>query len=716
MRLLQRSICLFLLLAMAAGALLLPANAAQEDYPKIEFMTEPVFLSYDGQAMAMNTPYTADSAYFTAYRDNGSGKEAVIVDLRGNVVYAPKTPCSEIQLLFGTTYSLCRRDGERKYALYCAESGRSTDFAYGEIRAFGRAILAFTDEQTAELYSATLDKQTLRCPAGYVPYQPFTANLYVARQDKTQSGGGREYALLDAQGNRIDAKKFYSFSLDDLHPCGDRYLYCFGKLYSMDGTLLLESEQGSVLLPEFYHGIEVRREYLRTDHIGGDGPSNAHEYYRFTLLSEAGKALCSFEGYDRSAVIAPTLVCVEAEVGRFGVMDCAGKQLVPAAYDEVGAPSSDARMVYEECYNAPVTDYFVAKKDNTLTIFGADGTERAKIEDCKSCALDYNCLTVWKTDETQLLYRPDGTSVTQAPENCYYVPFNGVLFLYDRNDQSYRTADPATGAPRSETRYRAPQTSCAYGMVNVSRLSGDYTEFYLLDAKGREWNETPFAQEVLFNRIGIASYQSKANHCYGALCYIASETDVPDYSFADVARGEWYYDAVQWNVKQKLFQGTSPTQFSPDDSMTRAMLVTVLWRLEQQPAATKKSPFTDIRTDSYYAPALDWAFENGVVNGVSATRFDPNGNVTREQIATILFRYAQKKGLDTQQRADLSAFPDHSAVSAYANDALSWANAAGVVNGTDEGKGVILDPQGDATRAQVAMILMRYVRQVTVQE
>ena len=716
MKLLQRGVCLLLLLAMAAGLLVLPAFAEEEtEYPKIEYLTDAVFLDSDYNYPSMSTPAAGKSKYFLAYRNAGNGLEAVLVDARGNVVFAPKTPCSHILFLNDTTFSLKARDGERKYAIYSAEAGKATEFLYCNVKALGKGILAFYDERTADLYSAaTLEKQAVQCPNHYKPLVPFTDKLYFARSDPNPSTGRIADVLFDVQGNRVE----FSGEATAVGCYDDKYLYTRSTLYSMDGEVL----QTGLDYVDFFNGMELRRVYLDSYTVGSGEFRETYTRHRYTLLSEQGKELCTFDGYYGSGLLSTDLIVQAVTPDAFGVLDSAGTPIVPAEYEKIEAPRSDARMGQWECYNAPKTDYFVAKKGDELTIFGADGTERAKIAGCTSYSLDYACLIVQKADSTQFLYLPDGTCVAQAPEDSYFTSLNGVLFLYDRNRQNYRVADPKTGEVLSETYYGTPETCGAYGIVNATRTSDGYRKYRLLDAKGKEWNEVPFPQAVMFNRIGLASYQSAVNYQYGVVRYVANaesermeedgESEAPDYSFDDVPHDAWYYDAVQWNAKRKLFNGTSATQFSPEDSMTRAMLVTVLWRLENQPAATGKAPFTDIRKGDYYEPALDWAFENGVVNGVSATRFDPDGNVTREQIATILFRYAQKKGYDTQARADLSAFPDHKSVSGYAQDALAWANASGLINGTDEGHGVFLDPIGNATRAQVAAILMRYVQKI----
>ena len=182
--------------------------------------------------------------------------------------------------------------------------------------------------------------------------------------------------------------------------------------------------------------------------------------------------------------------------------------------------------------------------------------------------------------------------------------------------------------------------------------------------------------------------------------------------FKDVKTSDWFYEGVKFANQQELFNGTAHDTFSPNDAMTRAMLVTVLWRLDGKTTPTKTSGFVDVPSKAYYTEAVAWAAENGIVNGTDATHFAPNDEVTREQIAAILFRYAEKKGVDTTKRADLNAFPDANKVSAYAKDALAWANAEGLVRGSNENGKDYLAPAASATRAQVATILARYAQNI----
>lgn len=178
--------------------------------------------------------------------------------------------------------------------------------------------------------------------------------------------------------------------------------------------------------------------------------------------------------------------------------------------------------------------------------------------------------------------------------------------------------------------------------------------------------------------------------------------------FTDVHESDWFYKDVAFAYENGLFAGTSDTTFSPNTSMTRAMLVAVLYRLEGKPSVSGRSGFSDVTSGSYYEDAVTWAADNGIVYGTSASTFSPNANVTREQMTAILYRYAQYKKYDTAASSSLNGFTDHASVSGYAAASLEWAVAEELVYGS-AGK---LMPTGDATRAQVAAILHRFVENV----
>lgn len=175
--------------------------------------------------------------------------------------------------------------------------------------------------------------------------------------------------------------------------------------------------------------------------------------------------------------------------------------------------------------------------------------------------------------------------------------------------------------------------------------------------------------------------------------------------FTDVNEHAWYYEGVNYAVTNGLMNGVGNNRFDPNGNMTRAMLVTVLWRYTGSPAASV-NPFRDVPSDTWYTGAICWAAANGIVSGVSSDEFNPNGNITREQMAAILYRYATRYHMNTSQRGSIYAFVDGSTVSSYAQEAFSWAIGAKLINGVSS---ELLMPQGNATRAQVATILMRFI-------
>lgn len=186
------------------------------------------------------------------------------------------------------------------------------------------------------------------------------------------------------------------------------------------------------------------------------------------------------------------------------------------------------------------------------------------------------------------------------------------------------------------------------------------------------------------------------------------DSELPRQRFDDVPQNIWFASGVQFAAEQGLFTGVSANEFAPYDPMTRAMLVTVLHRLDGADASGTNS-FTDVLNGKWYTNAIAWASANGIVEGLSGNRFAPNAPIAREQLAAILFRYAKACGYDVSARAELTAYADSAQVSTWAGDAMRWAVAAGLISGRS---GAQLAPKGEATRAEVAVILMNFVQKV----
>ena len=176
--------------------------------------------------------------------------------------------------------------------------------------------------------------------------------------------------------------------------------------------------------------------------------------------------------------------------------------------------------------------------------------------------------------------------------------------------------------------------------------------------------------------------------------------------FKDIKNDDWYVDAAQWAVNNSLMNGVSGDEFAPDDTVTRAMVVTMLWRLSEMPAVEKFSPFADVKDGEWYMEAVAWAASNDVIKGVNGNEFSPDTPVTREQLASILYRYAKVAGRGfSDDWAFFLNFPDAAEVSEYAYEPFCWMTMKGIINGMDDGT---LAPNANVTRAQIAAMLRRF--------
>lgn len=243
------------------------------------------------------------------------------------------------------------------------------------------------------------------------------------------------------------------------------------------------------------------------------------------------------------------------------------------------------------------------------------------------------------------------------------------------------------------------------------RTTGDYVR-----ELGHDWNAGTVVQAPRLTKEGLLEQTCRRcgaeqktvlpvlESCAGTICPSHDYHDAPEF-------GHWSHAGIDYTLELGLFRGTSDTEFSPNVAMTRAMLVTVLYRLDGQKEPTGTNPFTDVEPDSWYTEAVIWAVENEIVLGMGDGTFAPEAEITREQMAAILYRYAAYRGDDMTTDADLAAFPDEERVSAYAREALAWAVDRGLINGVAQNGESWLEPQAGATRAQVATILMRFLKQ-----
>lgn len=291
------------------------------------------------------------------------------------------------------------------------------------------------------------------------------------------------------------------------------------------------------------------------------------------------------------------------------------------------------------------------------------------------------------------------------------ITFNGTQKEIDNSSkETFSYTRPSSGSGSTSTTYDVKVNAATNGAVAADKktaskgttvtVTASPSKGYVVDAvkvvdkDGKDVAVTGKDGKYVFTMPGSAVTVTGT---------FKAETPAPAaLPFTDVKSGNWFYDAVKYAYAQGLMTGTSATTFAPNGTMNRAMIVTVLYRLEKSPAVTGASKFTDVPAGQWYSDAVAWAAANKIVNGYDETTFGPMNAVTREQMAAILFRYEQVKGLENVTlEENLNRFPDQNKISAYAIPALQWAVGQKIINGNADGT---LDPTGTATRAQVAQI------------
>ena len=193
-------------------------------------------------------------------------------------------------------------------------------------------------------------------------------------------------------------------------------------------------------------------------------------------------------------------------------------------------------------------------------------------------------------------------------------------------------------------------------------------------------------------------------YCYGV------KAAAPTVSFTDVASDAWYVDEIAYAVEHGIMEGVGNNQFNPEGSITRAQLVQILYNIEGRPTVTGTNNFTDVSSSAWYADAVQWAYENKIVEGTGGTTFAPNSVANRQTVATILYRYtADYKKLDVSKSSDLASFTDKSEISSWALEGMQWANGYKIINGVTTTQ---LKPTGTTTRAQMATMMMNYCENI----
>ena len=421
------------------------------------------------------------------------------------------------------------------------------------------------------------------------------------------------------------------------------------------------------------------------------------------------------------------------------VMNCATDETIGATYKSKGAVQ--LKHVGEETPTLTIKDSTLiltgngnGAKTNEQTIYIGKGdmeTENAQING--TLALDESVTNRFvvtyvnngKQITTELVESGEKITFPVLSDQGYnhFVGWTDGAKTYDVNDQVSISKDTTFTAVWSYTPPANPNYKITIGAMENGTVTANPTA-----AKaGATVTLTPVPDEgyalstlTVTDRFGDAvrvTEQADGTYTFPmpngqvtvTATFVQVEEPAPTEPFVDVNEGDWFYDAVVYAYQNELMDGVGGNRFAPNSETTRAQLVTILYRLEGEPAVSGDLPFTDVEAGIWYTDAILWAAQNNIVNGVNDTEFAPGDDLTRQQLVTILYRYAETKGYDVSASADLSGYPDADQVQDYAQPAMAWAVAENIIQGMEDGT---LKPAGNASRAQIATILMRFCEDV----
>ena len=406
--------------------------------------------------------------------------------------------------------------------------------------------------------------------------------------------------------------------------------------------------------------------------------------------------------------------------GTWLVLDCTGNYQTPGTQMELYSNWSGAAQIfslYPVDYQKPaappkveITVPDVVTVGEEVRISWTASPLQGKYDQREYCVIVEGGLAkkVFYTTDTSVtvtINNPDiSVDVTVEAENAKYANYGSSSYASFRcvraHEHSY--TDVVTAPTCTEKGYTTHTCSCGHSYVDT------YT-----NALGHAWDSGKVTKQPTATETGIRTYTcTRCNETKTETIPATGSVDVTQ-MFTDVTKN-WAYPGIQYCVTHGIMGGMGDGTFAPTGTTTRAQIVQILYNLEGTPAVSGTTPFTDL-TANWYKPAILWAYQNNVVAGKSPTTFDPEGPVTREQIAVILTQYMFHvlKMERTWTPADLSTFPDGAQVSGWAKEAMQDAVALGLINGTKASDGkVYLDPQGSAARQQVATILMNFCQNV----
>lgn len=415
------------------------------------------------------------------------------------------------------------------------------------------------------------------------------------------------------------------------------------------------------------------------------------------------------------------------------------------AYNEDGSvtfyPGTQAAM---DAFLNPASGNIGMTKDDTLYVDGelelkqnftegqlvVSGDGKLNVSDGVEIADDALAMepgakvTGLKKDISDSIEVPDGYKlVVTKDENGEYTytlqkkssggshRYDGYITIINPQNGSVSVSDDWADEDQKITLTITPDKGYAVDKIEIVDAEGDKIDAKKVEDEDNEYTfrmaNCDVTVTVTFKEEGKTTTEDKEETDE------TEETTTPEtIAFSDVKESDWFYKGVSYVVENGMMNGMGDNQFAPNAPLTREMLAVVLYNMEKQPESTGVNPFADVKADMWYTDAIVWANANGIVAGYDDSTFGLGDSITREQLAAILYRYAQLKGYDVTEKADLTGYTDSTSISSYAVEAMQWANANGIVNGMTE---TTLAPQGTATRAQVATMLMNFCENVVTE-
>lgn len=366
---------------------------------------------------------------------------------------------------------------------------------------------------------------------------------------------------------------------------------------------------------------------------------------------------------------------------------------------------------------------FTFTLSNPNVVAEVNGNAYKSLQDAANAANNGDEITVVKNANHDLTFNTTkSVKVTNKTDGKITVKFNGTNKDVAKNATetfSYTKPSSSGGSSSGKTTYKVTTSAVNNGGVNASPSNaekGATITLTLSPDKGYKLDKLTVTDgsgksvSTVKKSDTVYTFTMPASAVTVGVSYVKATETPSKTKFNDVSANDWFASAVDYVTGKGMMNGTADNTFSPKANTTRGMVVTVLYRLENQPS-TSAASFTDVASGAYYANAVAWANANGIVSGYGSGKFGPNDKVTREQLAAILYRYAQYKKYDVSVGEDTNilSYNDAQSISSYAIPAIQWACGAGVVTGKSGSK---LDPKGNATRAEVAAMLMRFCENV----